>query len=130
MEFYLKIMASVVGILLGMSQLNKPRRDPKVELKNDLEILNLLGKENKHYSKLCEEIDEKISWIYPTSDMLKKMEKEESVAISGILSFFTFIGFLIWTYNNLFRNFTWWFLLTGIIAYFSFMIFIDFLKKS
>lgn len=76
-EIMKKIMASIVGILLGMSQLNKPPSDPKVELKNDLEILNLLGENSKHYSKICEEIDEKISWIYPTSDMSKKMEKME-----------------------------------------------------
>ncbi|MGR5338876.1 hypothetical protein ACPV50_03065 [Vibrio astriarenae] len=120
LESVLKILASIVGLLLGFAKLNEPKADLKKDLKLHLEIRESLTEGTEDYERVSREISELISIIYPTPEEAKVKQKAESMGNSLVLSLLTGLAFSIWSIWIVFTDFSWWFLLTAFIAFIAF----------
>ena len=114
-KLLLAAIGAVVTTIVSYHQIRSAWRNPRLNLKTDIEILNLIDKSDDNYRKIKEYIDEMVQQIYS--------QKDESILVkhSGVLLRTAF--FLLWsvcfsflTFYLLRDTFTWWAVLTGYFA--------------
>lgn len=115
------VLGTIVAAFVGYYQIKNAMPKPRSRLKNDLEILQLIGKDHERFNEVKEQVDELIVEIY------QKVPKLKINDLKGYVTFIIYMiiqgcGFSIWTFIIISKNgWNWWALLTIYFALGSFL---------
>lgn len=129
-EIFIKLAASLAGLILAVAKFTEVHNNPHKELMEHMKVQKQLSESSKHYDKVSDRIDSLLSSIYPDPRVeVTEIQKEESTPIKRnwktvkemlYMSLVSFVLFSWWTLWILTTEFSFWILLTGLMAATSF----------
>jgi len=109
-------IGTVITAIVAFYRIRSALPKPRTQLKTDLEIMELIGEEHERYPEMKRSTDILLADIYLRRPQFSAAERRSIWGYRILFGLWT-VGFTFWTFYLLRSGWSWWVLLTGMLAF-------------